>query len=83
MYIPYRMHCPFRDLRFYTWIYRHGLENKTTSLHCYVASVQNTSLLFGYVLQVLTWRQLHINISSVSHLTTLTHFVQCGSKNGQ
>ena len=25
--------------------YRHGLENKTTLLHCYIASVLNTNLL--------------------------------------
>ena len=31
----------------YAYIYRHGSENKTTSLHCYVATVLNTNLLSG------------------------------------
>ena len=31
----------------YVYIDRHGLENKSTSLHCNIASVLNTNLLFG------------------------------------
>ena len=67
----------------YAYMYRHGIENKSTLLHCYVASVLNTNLLFSYTLQVLTRCQLQTNSSSVSHLTAPTYFISHGSNNDQ
>ena len=48
-----------------------------------MASVLNTYLLFGYALQVLSQLQLRTDSSSVSRLTTPTHFVSRGSNNDQ
>ena len=67
----------------YACIYRPGLEIKATSLHCYVACMLNTQLLFGYAPQVLTQWQLHMDSSSVSHLTGPAPFSPRGSNNDQ
>ena len=77
-YLHNALPIPLPQIRY---IYRHGLENKTTSLHCYIASVLNTNLRFGYAPQLLTQGQLHMDSSSVSCLTALTHFGPRGSKN--
>ena len=49
------------------------LYDKTASLHCYVDSVLNTYLFFGYTQALCT------DNSSDSRLTSPTHFVRCGS----
>ena len=63
----------------YIHVYRHGLENKTTTLYCYKASMLNNNLLFGYSPQVHMRHQLHTDSSSVPCLKALTSFVPCGS----
>ena len=84
--LSYITHCtihPRTSDSTYVYIYRHGLENKSTSLHCYVASMLNTNLLFGYAPQLLMLCQLCADSSSVSRLAAPTHFVPHGSNNNQ